>query len=103
MFFAAGIRARIGYDCPSSMELFNKILSTAVEGGASDVHLKIGAPIIFRINRRLVVVEGPYPTEEWMDMVVENILPRHHKTHIEETREVDFSYFLPGVGRFRTN
>ncbi|MGA2541184.1 MAG: PilT/PilU family type 4a pilus ATPase [Verrucomicrobiota bacterium] len=85
------------------MDTFRKILSTAVEGGASDVHLKIGAPIIFRINRRLVVVDGPFPTAEWMEMVVGNILPRHHKAHIEETREVDFSYFMPGVGRFRTN
>jgi twitching motility protein PilT len=85
------------------MDTFRKILATAVEGGASDVHLKIGSPIIFRINRRLVVVEGPTPTEEWMNMVVENILPRHHKTHIDELREIDFSYFLPGVGRFRTN
>ena len=85
------------------MDTFRKILSTAVEGGASDVHLKIGCPIVFRINRRLVVVEGPMPTEEWMEMVVNSILPRHHKAHIEELREVDFSYFMPGVGRFRTN
>ena len=85
------------------METFRKILSTAVGGGASDVHLKVGSPIIFRINRKLIVVEGPYPTEDWMNMVVDNILPRHHKKHIEEEREVDFSYFLPGTGRFRTN
>jgi twitching motility protein PilT len=85
------------------METFHKILKTAVDGGASDVHLKVGSPIIFRISRRLVVVEGPQPTEEWMNMVVENILPRHHKAHIESLREVDFSYFFPGVGRFRTN
>ena len=85
------------------MDTFRKILSTAVQGGSSDVHLKIGSPIVFRINRKLVVVEGPYPTEEWMETVVNNILPRHHKAHIEELREVDFSYFMPGVGRFRTN
>jgi len=85
------------------METFRKILTAAVEGGASDVHLKVGSPIIFRIDRRLVVVEGPYPTEEWMDTVVENILPRHYKSKIEELREVDFSYYQPGIGRFRTN
>ena len=85
------------------METFRKILATAVQGGASDVHLKIGAPIVFRINRRLVVVDGPCPAEEWMNRVVENILPRHHKARIEELREVDFSYFMPGIGRFRTN
>ncbi|MGD1084171.1 MAG: PilT/PilU family type 4a pilus ATPase [Verrucomicrobiota bacterium] len=85
------------------METFRKILAAAVEGGASDVHLKIAAPIIFRINRRLVVVDGPYPSEEWMINIAETILPRHLKSRIEELREVDFSYFMPGVGRFRTN
>jgi twitching motility protein PilT len=87
----------------SEMQLFEKILSTAVEGGASDVHLKTGSPIIFRINRSLVAAEGPQLTEEWMNLVVEAILPKHQKIPIGETHDVDFSYFLPGVGRFRTN
>ena len=53
------------------MELFHKILKTAVDGGASDVHLKIDTPVIFRINRQLIAIECPYPTEEWMNDVVE--------------------------------
>jgi twitching motility protein PilT len=85
------------------METFGKILTAAVQGGASDVHLKVGGPIIFRINRRLVVVEGPIPTEEWMLNIVQNILPRHLKGKIDTLREVDFSYYMPNVGRFRTN
>src|ERR1700733_1819300 len=85
------------------METFRRILTTAVQGGASDVHLKIGTPIVFRINRKLVAVEGPTPTEEWMNMVVENIVPRHSKQQLEREHECDFSYFLPEVGRFRTN
>jgi twitching motility protein PilT len=85
------------------MEVFRSILAAAVEGGASDVHLKIGADIIFRINRKLVVVNGPKPTEEWMNMVVDNITPRHVKKQLENDHECDFSYYLPDVGRFRTN
>jgi twitching motility protein PilT len=85
------------------MELFNRILATAVQGGASDVHIKIGTPIIFRINRQLVAIEAPVPTEEWMNQVVDAILPRHAKTKYENEHEVDFSYYSPGVGRFRTN
>src|SRR5580692_5374256 len=85
------------------MEIFRRILSTAVQGGASDIHLKIGTPIVFRINRKLVAVEGPMPTEEWMNLVVENIVPRHSKKQLEQEHECDFSYFLPEVGRFRTN
>src|SRR6266513_1057459 len=85
------------------MEMFQRILKTAVEGGASDVHLKIGTPVIFRINRQLIAIECPLPTEEWVNKIVDQILPAHLKPRIEEEREADFSYFIPGIGRFRTN
>src|SRR5881409_159494 len=85
------------------MELFRRILQTAVEGGASDVHLKIGTPVVFRIHRQIIAIEAPHPTEEWMDRVIEQIVPKHAKKRLEEEREIDFSYFVPGIGRFRTN
>lgn len=85
------------------MELFRRILTTAVEGGASDIHIKIETPIVFRINRSLVAIEAPVPTEAWMKTIVDNMVPKHLLKRFEEDHEIDFSYFLPGVGRFRTN
>lgn len=85
------------------MELFHRILETAVKGGASDVHIKIGTPVVVRINRQLIAIEAPTPTEAWMDTVLEHIVPKHTKRRLEEERECDFSYYLPGIGRFRTN
>src|SRR5271170_5305155 len=85
------------------MELFHRILKTAVEGGASDVHLKIGSPVIFRINRELIAVDSPFPTSEWMNKIVDAITPVHLKKRLDDEREIDFSYFVPGIGRFRTN
>jgi len=85
------------------MELFEKILKTAVDGHASDIHLKIGTPVIFRINRELIAIDCPHPSEDWMNNVVTNLLPVHLKKKLEEDREVDFSYYLSNVGRFRTN
>lgn len=85
------------------MELFHRILQTAVDGGASDVHVKIDGPIIFRINRQLVAIEAPVPTQDWVDRVVDAIVPRHARMRLDTDREVDFSYAVPGVGRFRTN
>jgi twitching motility protein PilT len=85
------------------MELFHKILKTAVDGGASDIHVKIGTPIIFRINRELIAVDAPFPTLDWMNKVVETITPAHLKKRLDEEREIDFSYFVPEIGRFRTN
>ena len=85
------------------MELFHRILKLAVDGGASDVHIKIGTPVIFRISRQLIAIECPIPTQEWMNGVVKQITPAHMQKRLEEEREVDFSYNEPGTGRFRTN
>jgi twitching motility protein PilT len=85
------------------MEIFHRILQAAIEGGASDIHIKIGAPVIFRINRQLVAIESPTPSEAWVNGVVNGIVPAHMRKRLEEDREIDFSYFMPGVGRFRTN
>lgn len=85
------------------MELFYKILKTAVAGEVSDIHLKIGAPVVFRIHRDLLAIDCPCPTEEWLNKVVGQMVPGHLKTRLEQEREIDFSYFVPGVGRFRTN
>ncbi len=85
------------------MEIFHRILQAAVEGGASDIHLKIETPVVLRINRKLVAIECPYPTVQWMDNLVATIVPKHAKQRLDQEREVDFSYYLPGTGRFRTN
>ena len=86
------------------MELFNKILKTAVEGGASDVHIKPDSPVVYRINSQLVETEmAQTPTQDWLDKVIKEIIPEHFLPRLEEDREIDFSYFLEGIGRFRTN
>src|SRR5258708_28664116 len=85
------------------MELFHRILKLAVDGGASDIHIKIGTPVIFRISRQLIAIECPIPTQDWMNAVVKQITPAHMQKRLEEEREVDFSYNEPGTGRFRTN
>ena len=85
------------------MEIFRRILQTAIEGGASDIHLKIGGPVCFRINRQLFPIEAPTPTTAWLDKIIAEIVPKHAQKPLEEEREVDFSYRMPGVGRFRIN
>ncbi|MDP6752468.1 MAG: PilT/PilU family type 4a pilus ATPase [Verrucomicrobiota bacterium] len=86
------------------MELFHKILNTAVEGGASDVHIKADAPVVYRISSQLVETEmAQQPKEEWLQNIIDNIVPEHFKPRLDEDREIDFSYHVPGIGRFRTN
>ena len=38
-----------------------------------------------------------------MENIVEKVVPKHARKRLDEEREVDFSYFVPGIGRFRTN
>ena len=85
------------------MEIFHRVLKAAVEGGASDVHIKIDAPIIVRIDGELIPIEAPKPTAEWMDGVLSSIVPLHMKERLDREREIDFSYYAKGIGRFRTN
>ena len=86
------------------MELLHKILKTAVDAGASDVHIKADAPVVYRISSQLVETEmAQKPEEQWLQNVIDNIVPDHFKPRLDEDREIDFSYHVPGIGRFRTN
>jgi twitching motility protein PilT len=85
------------------MELFQKICKAACDAGASDIHLKVGVPVVFRISRQLINIDCPVPTQAWMESVAEHIVPKQTQKKFEEDREADFSYYLPGAGRFRTN
>ena len=85
------------------MEIFKRVLKAAIDGGASDVHIKIDAPIIVRIDGHLIPIEAPNPTTEWMEKVVKQIVPGHLLEKFETDREIDFSYYAEGLGRFRTN
>ena len=85
------------------MDTFEQILRGAVEAGASDIHIKPDAPVMFRIRRELVPVDLTAPNEEWVTKVVQNVAPPHLRKKLETDREVDFAYELGGVGRFRMN
>lgn len=85
------------------MEIFKRVLKAAIDGGASDIHIKINAPIVVRIDGQLVHIEAPKPTTEWMAKIIENIVPEHLNERLETEREIDFSYYAEGLGRFRTN
>jgi twitching motility protein PilT len=85
------------------VETFRHLLRGAVAAGASDVHLKANAPVMFRINRELRPVEMDQPTESWMDVVLREIVPSHLRDQWQRDREIDFALAVAGIGRFRVN
>jgi twitching motility protein PilT len=82
---------------------FEAILRAAFEAGASDIHIKPNAPVVVRIDRELVPIEAPQPTEAWTQAILDSIVPEHARKQLADEREADFAFTHPGVGRFRTN
>ena len=82
----------------------NEILKIALKGGASDIHLKIGLPPMFRLDGALVPLKnGERLTLEEIHTMSSQVMNPVQQQRFEETREVDLAYGIPGLGRFRVN
>lgn len=79
------------------------LLRHAVEQRASDIHLAVEAPPVLRIDGRLVRMERPVYKAGDMETLLAGLLDARLRQVLEQRGEVDFSYSLPGVGRFRLN
>ena len=80
------------------------LVSKLVESGGSDLHLKVGAPPMIRVDGLLDGIEDeevlrPVDTEG----VLREIIPETMEREFSEDGEADFSYAVGGVGRFRVN
>jgi twitching motility protein PilT len=74
-----------------------------VENSASDIHVKSGSPAHLRISGRLEVVDMDPMTAEEIVAFVDAVCPHQFFVHWQNDSQVDFSYNLEGVGRFRVN
>ena len=80
-------------------------LATAtVQSGASDLHFTVGRPATVRRDGTLVAFENvPVLTSTEIDRMIFSLLDDQQRAELEENSQVDFSFGLPGVGRFRAN
>ncbi|HIE59372.1 MAG TPA: PilT/PilU family type 4a pilus ATPase [Persephonella sp.] len=83
----------------------DSILTKAVEINASDIHLKVGFPPFFRINKKLQPQEefGILNVDDISNFVKKVVPTDANKNRLEEQGELDTSYSIPGVSRFRVN
>ncbi len=82
----------------------DELLRTAVESGASDLHLKVGSYPMMRVNGSLLPASevrrlGLDDTEA----MAASILSPAQQQKFREHQEVDLAYSVPGLGRFRCN
>jgi twitching motility protein PilT len=80
------------------------ILHTAVANGASDVHIRAGAPPLIRVSGDLWPLELPELTPEDTERIVLAALPTEEdRATFLADHECDCALNEPGVGRFRVN
>jgi twitching motility protein PilT len=83
---------------------FRALLSKAVAGKASDVHVKVGQPPGARIRGEIVYFRTDKITPEDAEAVARHvILNKTVLDGLDRLTEYDTSYLSPGIGRFRVN
>jgi twitching motility protein PilT len=85
------------------MATLPELLRTAVEMGASDLHLSIDTPPQVRVHGELVRLSEPPLTPTDSKSLSYSVLTDAQKKRFEETLELDFSFGIRGLARFRCN
>ncbi len=82
----------------------NDVLKVASERKASDVHLKVGAHPIVRIDGQLIpLVEFKRLMQEDTIAMAFSMMSSQQKEKFKQYLEIDIAYSVPGLGRFRCN
>lgn len=81
----------------------DELLKDLVSKEASDLHLKAGQPPIMRIHGDLVRADYPALTVEGAQNLLFSILNEERKQRLFDDRELDLSYYVQGLARFRVN
>ncbi len=79
-------------------------LAIGIEAGASDIHLGVNAPPLWRLQGTLrpIRIDAPRLTAEETMALAEGFMPDIQKEHLAERGDADFAY-ANALGRFRTS
>jgi len=89
---------------PANRIQLNDLLRLAIERKASDLHLKVGAYPVLRVDGRLVPLqERERLSREWMTETLLGIMTPGQKENFRKHTDLDMAYSVPGLGRFRVN
>jgi twitching motility protein PilT len=85
------------------MASLHQILKVMVEKGSSDLHITTGSPPQLRIDGALVPIRMPPLSPAETQQLCYSILTETQKQSFEETNELDLSFGVKGLARFRAN
>jgi twitching motility protein PilT len=80
-----------------------ELLKVLVERGGSDLHITAGSPPRVRVDGTLVPTEHDILTPEISQKLVYSLLDTEQIAKFEREWELDLSFGIQGMGRFRTN
>ncbi|MDD2574323.1 MAG: type IV pilus twitching motility protein PilT [Bacillota bacterium] len=83
--------------------MFEDLLKYALKNGASDIHITVGVPPTARINGNLVPIGSKKLDTTDTEAIVEEVLKKEHLEEYRQRGEIDLSYSVKGLGRFRVN
>ncbi|MBU0727860.1 type IV pilus twitching motility protein PilT [Patescibacteria group bacterium] len=80
-------------------------MQAVIEAGSPDLHLQVGQPPVIRLrNGDLSALANTEPvTKEDVDAVINEITNEDQKKTFDDNHQVDFSYQIEGLSRFRVN
>ena len=81
----------------------NQLLKSMVEAGGSDLHITTNSPPQIRVDGVLKPLNLPPMTPTETKALAYSILTDNQKHRLEETLEIDFSFGLKSLARFRAN
>ena len=81
----------------------DRILHTAIEKNATDIHLQAGLPPVFRVQKKLQQYDVDKLSADSVEKLVFDIMTDHQKRLFHEKLDHDFSYGVAGLARFRVN
>ncbi|MDD3817059.1 MAG: type IV pilus twitching motility protein PilT [Thiovulaceae bacterium] len=80
-----------------------KLLKSVLAYGSSDLHLVVGSEPQIRIDKELRALNLPVLTAKDTEEMAYSLIEDKQKKVFEEDNELDFSFELEGIGRFRAN
>jgi twitching motility protein PilT len=81
-----------------------EIFRAAIENGASDIHIKSGDMVRARIHGRLIPMTEQRMSQDQVKDLALKLIPREKdRERIDDLLDLDCSWGLPGLGRFRVN
>ncbi|MFO0882733.1 MAG: type IV pilus twitching motility protein PilT [Pirellulales bacterium] len=83
--------------------LIDKLLQAAVKQGASDIHIVVGQPPVFRLHGRMRKLDTKVLEPDDTQALMKSIAPERSQRELQERGSADFGFAFGDLARFRVS